>query len=129
MSTRNANAIIIALGTLLVVLNGSMNLYCSIYNEMEKSIQRSETALNRIPNKYRQDWSVYNERISDRMFFRMYRMNQKELLSMNLELMNQLMLCKRKPMSSADLLRKSMLLWQLMQDQSMYHLLHLWLEI
>ena len=43
---------------------------------MEKSIQRSETALNRIPNKYRQDWSVYNERISDRMFFRMYRMNR-----------------------------------------------------
>ena len=68
----NVNSIIVLLCSLIVVLGGSMHLYCTIYSEIEKTIKRSISAQNRTPNKYRLDWSEYNERISERMFYRMY---------------------------------------------------------
>ena len=72
----NVNSIIVLLCSLIVVLGGSMHLYCTIYSEIEKTIKRSISAQNRTPNKYRLDWSEYNGRISERMFYRMYRMKR-----------------------------------------------------
>ena len=74
--TNNKNALLVALYSMLLVVGGSMHLYCLIYHELDLSITRSEHARNRTPNTYRKDWSEYNERVSERMFYRMYRMKR-----------------------------------------------------
>ena len=59
-----------------MVIFGSTLMFCCMYSEMDDTIRRSQSALDRKVNKNRKDWSHYDRQISDQMFYRMFRMHR-----------------------------------------------------
>lgn len=72
---KDVNLLLLLLCSSMIMLGNTL-IFCSIYSAMEETVARSEAAFCRCKNNDRKDWSHYNERISNRMFYRMYRMHR-----------------------------------------------------
>ena len=72
---KEANILVLVLCSFMILF-GNMMMYSSIYSSMEETIRRSEAAFSRNVNDDRKDWSHFDKKISDRMFYRMFRMHR-----------------------------------------------------
>ena len=72
----NLHLVLVLLCSTMFTLGGAFML-SSLFQSMEELIRKSEAAKKQMLNQDRKYWSYYNERLSDTMFYRLFRMNRR----------------------------------------------------